>query len=101
MDYGAIIPWKWPGRIFAEKSGVLEWLDGQPPPSQMDLDAAALEYQMHLDASLYQRQRKEEYPPMHELVVALWEHLVEGRSEMATKLQAQRDAVKAKYPKGG
>ena len=34
------------------------------------------------------------------LIIALWEKVVEGRSEEADKLQAERQKVKEKYPKG-
>jgi len=34
------------------------------------------------------------------LIIALWEKVIEGRSEEADKLQAERVKVKQKYPKG-
>jgi len=45
------------------------------------------------------RKRKEEYPSIDELVVALWEGVVEERMAAVTKLEAKRQAVKLKYPK--
>jgi hypothetical protein len=43
--------------------------------------------------------RKAEYPSVDELVVALWEGVVEERMAAVTKLEAKRQAVKLKYPK--
>ena len=47
----------------------------------------------------YARNRKEEYPSTDELIVALWEGVVEERMAAVTKLEAKRQAVKLKYPK--
>lgn len=51
-----------------------------------------------------EEQRKKEYFEKgltpEKLIIALWEKIVEGRSEEADKLQAERLAVKQKYPKG-
>lgn len=47
----------------------------------------------------YAELRAREYPSTEALVVALWEREVEGRPEAAERLQEQRSAVKAKYPK--
>lgn len=52
------------------------------------------------EASRVDRLRKPEYPSTDELVVALWEKVIENRPEAAVALQAKREAVKAKYPKG-
>ena len=43
--------------------------------------------------------RQAEYPPIDELIVALWEGVVEERMAAVTKLEAKRQAVKLKYPK--
>lgn len=50
-------------------------------------------------ANQYQRDRAAEYPSINELVVALWEGVVEERMASVTKLEALRQAVKTKYPK--
>lgn len=42
--------------------------------------------------------RRAEFPGTDVMVVALWEHVVEGRTEAATALQAVREAIKTKYP---
>ena len=43
--------------------------------------------------------RKAEYPSIDELVVALWEGVVEERMASVTQLEIKRQAVKAKHPK--
>jgi len=43
--------------------------------------------------------REREYPSINELVVALWEGVVEERMAAVTQLEIKRQAVKAKYPK--
>lgn len=56
-----------------------------------------------VDAMGHDGFRRLEYPPVNELVVALWEHVVEGRSLAdagATALETRRQAVKAAYPTG-
>lgn len=43
--------------------------------------------------------RQTEYPKKEDLIVAMWEKLVERRDEKANELQALREQVKLKYPK--
>ena len=43
--------------------------------------------------------RIEEYPSENELIIALWEGVVEERMAAVTKLEGKRQAVKTKYPK--
>jgi carbamate kinase len=45
--------------------------------------------------------RKKEYPSIDSVVEALIEHIAEGRSQKLQEIQAQREAVKIKYPKQG
>ncbi len=71
-----------------------EWHSQEPRPTQADVDVAYAEWEN--DFSL---KRKAEYPPVNELVIALWEGVVEERMAAVTKLEAQRQAVKQKYPK--
>jgi len=73
----------------------MEWLSDQPQPSESEI----AEGQAAWDSLAYSRKRKEEYPSIDELVVALWEGVVEERMAAVTKLEGQRQAVKAKYPK--
>ena len=47
----------------------------------------------------YQDDRKCEYPTESDLIVAMWESLVEGDSTALDALQVKRLLIKAKYPK--
>jgi len=51
------------------------------------------------DTRTYDEKRKDEYPSIDDLTVALWEAVVEERLASAQALEAERQAVKAKYPK--
>ena len=50
-------------------------------------------------ATTYADKRKQEYPDSTELVVAMWELLVEGNTEGVQKLQQRRLHTKSKFPK--
>jgi hypothetical protein len=58
---------------------------------------AAVEKAAHYADHTWKRQA--EYPSIDELVVALWEGVVEERMAAVTKLEGKRQAVKTKYPK--
>jgi hypothetical protein len=47
----------------------------------------------------YGEKREAEYPPINDLIVALWEGVVEERMASIMELEVQRQAVKTKYPK--
>jgi len=51
------------------------------------------------EVATYDMHRLKEYPSVNELVVALWEGVVEERMAAVTSLEGKRQAVKAKYPK--
>ena len=74
----------------------LEWLNGTTPISQADVETKQTELQADFDALEWKRNRQAEYPDAIECVHAL----LDG-GDTLTDLQAQRTAVKDKYPKGG
>ena len=78
---------------------IKEWFSDKPRPTTADIEAAHAEWQVEYDAQEYARNREAEYPSIDELVVALWEGVVEERMAAVTKLEAKRQAVKLKYPK--
>lgn len=71
---------------------------GKQPTEQELLDKIP-ELQAQHDLNTVLNNRKNEYPNTDELIIALWEKVVEGRSEVANELQAKRQAVKTTYPK--
>ncbi len=66
---------------------------------QAKVDAEVARLQAESDATKYQRDRQTEYPSIDELIVALWEGVVEERMASVTALEGLRQAVKDKYPK--
>tara|TARA_R100001530_G_scaffold129444_1_gene99778 strand:+ start:145 stop:456 length:312 start_codon:yes stop_codon:yes gene_type:complete len=75
--------------------GTLTWKSDSPQPSVSDCEAAHAEWV----AQEYARNRQAEYPSINELIVALWENVVEERASAVVSLEAVRQAVKTKYPK--
>lgn len=59
--------------------------------------------QIKFDRLPYITKRKSEYPEIEELVIAMWENLVEKQSKELSgikELQKRRKSTKEKYPKG-
>ena len=78
---------------------IKEWNSASPQPSEADIEAADAEYQAERDSQAYSRNRQAEYPSLDDLIVALWEGVVEERMASVTQLEAERQAVKARHPK--
>ena len=78
---------------------ISEWLSSSDRPTTADIEAAHAVWQAEYDAQEYARNREAEYPSVDELIVALWEGVVEERMAAVTKLEAKRQAVKLKHPK--
>jgi len=66
---------------------------------QVKVDAEVARLQAEHDSQEYARNRQEEYPSIHDLIVALWENVVEERAASVISLEATRQEIKAKYPK--
>ena len=62
-------------------------------PTEEQIQAKLAELQAEYDSKQYQRDRKQEYPSIEELVVALYDE------EDKASIIERRNAVKAKYPK--
>ena len=82
---------------FVIRGGVVESVSGGITGEQIETKQAEL--QAEYDSQEYARNRQAEYPSINELVVALWEGVVEERMASVTALEGLRQAVKAKYPK--
>ena len=77
----------------------IEWADGNSNGITVEqIQAKQAELQDAYDND-YSRKRKEEYPSTDDLIVALWENVVEERASAVVSLEAKRQAVKTKYPK--
>jgi len=75
-DANAKIGSSWDGNVFS-------FVEPEPEP----------------DTRTYAEKRQAEYPSIDELIVALWEGVVEERMASVTALEGLRQAVKTKYPK--
>ena len=85
--------------IAAEDLNRITWHDGNPNGITAEqITEKQTELQTAYDND-HARKRKEEYPSIDELVVALWEGVVEERMAAVTKLEIKRQAVKANHPK--
>jgi hypothetical protein len=81
-------------------TSITEWFSPDiPQPTQDEIDAEIARLQAEYDAQEYARNRKNEYPTTDDLVVALWEAVIEERMAGSIDLQAKRTAIKEKYPK--
>ena len=78
---------------------IVEWKSESPQPSEAEIETAHAEWQVEWDAQEYARNRQAEYPSINDLIVALWENVVEERAASVISLEATRQAIKAKYPK--
>ena len=77
----------------------IEWSGSDPQPTEAELQSAWDSYVAEQPATQYQRDRQAEYPSIDELIVALWEGVVEERMASVTALEGLRQAVKTKHPK--
>ena len=77
----------------------ITWHDGNPNSITLEQITAKQKEVKDAYDNDYARKRLEEYPSVDELVVALWEGVVEERMAAVTKLEGKRQTVKAKYPK--
>jgi len=86
--------------IYGEDAEVSVDSNGNPVAiTQSLVDAEVARLQAEQDAIQYQRDRKAEYPSVDELVVAMWEAVIEERMASSIDLQGKRTAIKGKYPK--
>ena len=77
----------------------MEWVSDQHQPTKAEIESAHNEWKAEYDTQEYARKRQEEYPSTDELIVALWENVVEERAASVVSLEAKRQAIKTKYPK--
>ena len=78
---------------------IAEWKSASPQPTEAEIESAHAEWQAEYDAQEYARNRQEEYPSINDLIVALWENVIEERAASVVSLESKRQAIKAKYPK--
>ena len=85
--------------VNADDLDQITWHDGTAEISKADIQAKMAELQTEYDAQDYARNRQAEYPSINDLIVALWENVIEERAASVIELEAKRQDVKTKYPK--
>ena len=89
-----------PGAQFSTNGDTITWHDTeQTQPSDSEISTKEAELQAEYGSQEYARNRKAEYPTTDDLVVALWEAVIEERMASSIDIQGKRTAVKNKYPK--
>ena len=85
---------QWDDEGYKEIHGV-----DQVHPSVADIEDMHTIVKAEMDALAYQGKRRDEYPSIDDVTVALAEK-EEGDSTMWNEITAKRQAIKLKYPKG-
>ena len=105
IDFGEVMHRFYAGRQYGVRGPNYEdisWMEaGEPMPSRELLAAKweEIKEETRLRKIAQKRSTPGEYPSKDEILVALWEMVVENRPEKAQALQARREEIKAKYPK--
>ena len=88
-----------PNGGFTVSEGVVEYLhEGDPEPTEDQIQAKLKELKADYDAKKYQRDRELVYPSIQDIVVALAEKEA-GDDTMWEEITAKRQKVKADNPK--
>ena len=98
-DIGTVIGWKFnhqPG--MSTRDGVITEFPGGIP-TQADQDTWATEYEAHVSATQYQRDRKEEYPSVTDFLEAYTEKEIGGDSAKWDAYIINYNKVRADNPK--
>ena len=104
VDFGEVMHKFYAGRQYGVRGPNYEditWLESEPMPTREELIA---KWDQIKDAVKKRRLAElrsmpGNYPSKDDMIVALWEMVVENRPEFANELQSRRSEIKSKYPK--
>jgi hypothetical protein len=104
VDFGEVMHRFYAGRQYGVRGPNYEditWLEDTPKPSRIELMALweEIKEEVAIRKVAMQRSMPGNYPSKDELIIALWEMVVENRPDLAQSLQARREEIKEKYPK--
>lgn len=106
MDIANVIQFKHPKAKFGcgETYDSLNWVDqGIPKPSLQDLESWEVDYKKYVQDNQYKGERRVAYQLekilIPEMVVALWERIIENNPKASDDMQVIREAIKQKIPK--
>ncbi|MBP02921.1 MAG: hypothetical protein CMM25_08945 [Rhodospirillaceae bacterium] len=93
---GGPINWK-DGNRYAKRSSDLKYLDAQ---IHIDEEERKTKVETSKNANLpYDVKRNKEYPPIEDLVIAMWEYLCLKSPKELERLETKRQEIKKKFPK--
>jgi len=78
---------------------IVKWYSEKEQPTEEVIQSKLAELQAKYDSKSYARARQQNFPNEHDLLIALWEKVMEDRSESADALQSIRTQVKSDNPK--
>jgi len=104
VDFGEVMHKFYAGRQYGVRGPNYEditWLESEPKPSREDLIAKweTIKDEVVLRRVAQARATPGNYPSRDDMIVALWEMVVENRPETAQALQARREEIKTQFPK--
>lgn len=106
MNISNVIQFKHPKAKFmcGDNYESLVWIDDQiPEPSIADLEVWEIDYKNNVDDNYYKNQRKVAYQLdkilPSEMIVALWERIMENNLKASDDMQVIREAIKQRIPK--
>jgi len=104
VDFGEVMHKFYAGRQYGVRGpryDDITWMEVEPKPSVEELTAKweTIKDQVALRKVAEARSMPGRYPSRDDMIVALWEKVVENRPEMANELQARREQIKQDYPK--
>lgn len=106
VDYGEVMHRFYAGRQYGVRGPRYEdisWFEDSPKPNAEEL--AVLWEQIKEEVTLKRVQQRRavpgNYPSRDDMIVALWEMIIENRPETAQALQARREQIKQQFPKPG
>lgn len=104
IDFGEVMHKFYAGRQYGVRGPAYEditWLEPTPMPTREEL---AAKWEEIKDAVILRRVAEQRavpgnYPSRDDMIIALWEMVVENRPETANALQARRLEIKEQFPK--
>lgn len=105
IDYGEVVHQFYAGRqygVVGPRYEDINWFDeeiAKPTEEELRLKWDEIKDDIALRKIHAARSTPGEYPSKEDLIIALWEKVIEGNDDPAAALQARREEIKAKYPK--
>ncbi len=104
VDFGEVMHKFYAGRQYGVRGPNYEditWLELEPMPTREELTEKweTIKEEVRLRKIAQARSTPGNYPSKEDMIVALWEMVVEERPEFAQELQARREEIKAQFPK--